>query len=85
MMKKVRSVFKRSKFGDELQRGNGNLNGDSNLNQLVIAPIYNQRAIDKNEEDITIIWLTCHVENTEEHSLVESLRSINDFIQVSSD
>ena len=59
----------------------------SEQNDLNVAPIKqltisNQQRTEKNQEDITIIWLSKNVKNIKEQGLVKSLRSINDYVQV---
>ncbi len=44
--------------------------------------IIDQQRINANEEDVTIIWLTKDAKNIKEQRLIESLRFINDYIQV---
>ncbi|CAF2944479.1 unnamed protein product [Rotaria sp. Silwood2] len=44
-----------------------------------------QKRTDKNEEDVTIVWLSKDTNNTKTQSLIAAIRSINDYIQVFND
>lgn len=86
MFTKVKGVLKfmrsRRRFSSEIEtrKSNGQIN--TNLKISKELNIVDQERTTKNEEDVTIIWLTKNLKNVHNQSLILSIQSINDYIQV---
>lgn len=84
MFSKVKAVLNFLKSGCAFQAHSRTSNGQININLKPIKELnaIDQRRTTKNEEDITIIWLTNNLKNLYDQSLIASLQSINDYMQV---
>jgi hypothetical protein len=84
MWTKVKAVVKFMQTERSSQTKNTPLNSQPSLIMIpnTESIIIDQQQRKKNEEDITIVWLSKDAKNPEKQSLVESLRSINDYVQV---
>jgi hypothetical protein len=87
MFSKLKAIVKLLRIGHSSQK----LIPSSSIEQINLnsKPIHESIIIteqrsEMNEEDVTIVWLSKDAKNTKEQSLMGSLRSINDYIQVRS-
>ncbi len=81
MLAKVKAVVKLLRAGRSSQTQAVPINGQSRMS---LRPVHelntrNQKRTEKNEEDVTIVWLSKTTKNQE---FIASLRSIIDCIQV---
>jgi hypothetical protein len=86
MLSKIKAVANLLRTGRTTETGTPPSNVENNLE---LKPVDELKTIDQqqaktNEEDFTIVWLTKDTKNTKEQTLIRSLRSINNYIQVKS-
>jgi hypothetical protein len=81
MLSKAKAAIK-SFRAKRLSLSQGDKSVSLNLKSVDETSSSIQQRTAKNEEDVTIVWLTKDSKNTIDLSLIDTLRSINDYIQV---
>ena len=84
MLSKAKAAVKsfRAKRSSSSQSIQSDKSVNLNLKSIDETSSSIQQRTAKNEEDLTIVWLTKDAKNTIDLSLIDTLRSINDYIQV---
>jgi hypothetical protein len=84
MLSKAKAAVKsfRARRSFSTQSSSSDRSDNSNFRSVDGITSSIQLRTEKNEEDVTIVWLTKHAKNTIDQSIIETLRTINDYIQV---